>query len=165
MKKELQQKLFKDYPDLFIQKDWTPQQTCMCWGIACGDGWYNIIENLCYLISQERNSAVKTIKKYESYIIDELCTPGIVVDHLKISIYKNIIETESKKLKPAIQFTQIKEKYGTIRVYTNYYDQKIRNHIDFAELMSSTTCEVCGAPGVINTKSWLKVRCQKHKDK
>ena len=45
MKQELQQKLYDTYPKLFIQKDLPPQQTAMCWGICCGDGWYDLIDN------------------------------------------------------------------------------------------------------------------------
>ena len=47
MQQELQDKLFKKYPKIFRQKDLPMQQTCMCWGITCGDGWYNIIDTLC----------------------------------------------------------------------------------------------------------------------
>lgn len=47
MKKELQDKLFEKYPKIFRQKDLPMQQTAMCWGISCGDGWYNIINTLC----------------------------------------------------------------------------------------------------------------------
>ena len=47
MKKELQDKLFKKYPALFRQKDLSPQDTAMCWGISCGDGWYDLLEALC----------------------------------------------------------------------------------------------------------------------
>ena len=47
MKKELQDKLFEKYPKIFRQKDLPMQQTAMCWGICCGDGWYNIIDALC----------------------------------------------------------------------------------------------------------------------
>ena len=47
MKVELQNKLFEKYPKIFRQKDLPMQQTCMCWGITCGDGWYNIIDTLC----------------------------------------------------------------------------------------------------------------------
>ena len=50
MKKELQDKLFEKYPKIFRQKDLPMQQTCMCWGITCGDGWYNIIDTLCHNI-------------------------------------------------------------------------------------------------------------------
>tara|TARA_Y100001973_G_C5198636_1_gene336036 strand:+ start:1690 stop:2034 length:345 start_codon:yes stop_codon:yes gene_type:complete len=50
MKKELQDRLFDKYPKIFRQKDLTPQETCMCWGITCGDGWYDIIDTLCHCI-------------------------------------------------------------------------------------------------------------------
>ena len=50
MKQELQDKLFEKYPKIFRQKGLPMQQTCMCWGICCGDGWYNIIDTLCHNI-------------------------------------------------------------------------------------------------------------------
>ena len=50
MRQELQDRLFKKYPKIFRQKDLSPQETCMCWGIACGDGWYDLIDTLCHCI-------------------------------------------------------------------------------------------------------------------
>jgi hypothetical protein len=50
MKPELQNKLFEKYPKIFRQKDLSMQETCMCWGFDCGDGWYNIIDTLCHQI-------------------------------------------------------------------------------------------------------------------
>ena len=47
MKAELQKKLFDKYPKIFVQKDLPMIQTCMCWGIDCGDGWYWLIDQLC----------------------------------------------------------------------------------------------------------------------
>ena len=47
MKKELQNKLFVRYPELFKQKDLPMAQTCMCWGIETGDGWYGLIDHMC----------------------------------------------------------------------------------------------------------------------
>ena len=47
MKQELQEELFEKYPKIFKQKDLPMTQTCMCWGIETGDGWYNIIDMLC----------------------------------------------------------------------------------------------------------------------
>ena len=44
---ELQEQLYKKYPDIFIEKDVPMSQTCMCWGIDCDDGWYNLIDDLC----------------------------------------------------------------------------------------------------------------------
>ena len=50
MKPELQNELFEKYPKIFIQKDLPMSQTCMCWGVETGDGWYDIIDVLCHQI-------------------------------------------------------------------------------------------------------------------
>ena len=34
MKAELQDKLYKKYPKIFVQKDMDKTQTAMCWGIS-----------------------------------------------------------------------------------------------------------------------------------
>lgn len=47
MKKELTDKLYKDFPNLFKQKDLPPSQSCMYWGVAVGNGWFGIIYELC----------------------------------------------------------------------------------------------------------------------
>jgi|SRR3989339_170492 len=47
MKKELQNKLFKKYPKIFVQKDLSPKETLMCFGISCGDGWFWLLDQLC----------------------------------------------------------------------------------------------------------------------
>ena len=47
MKQELQQKLTEKYPKIFADCDKTPQESNMAWGMACGDGWYRLIDNLC----------------------------------------------------------------------------------------------------------------------
>lgn len=46
MKKSLQEKLYKKYPNLYKDQNKDITQTAMCWGIECGDGWYNIIDEL-----------------------------------------------------------------------------------------------------------------------
>lgn len=50
MKIELQDALFMGYPEIFAQRNLDMRQTCMYWGIECGDGWYGIIDMLCKLI-------------------------------------------------------------------------------------------------------------------
>ena len=46
MRKELQEELYRKYPKLYRQHTLPMQQTCMCWGFCCGDGWYDLIDNL-----------------------------------------------------------------------------------------------------------------------
>lgn len=50
MKKELTEKLFKDFPKIFRQHKLPLTKTAMCWGFQCGDGWYWLIYNLCNCI-------------------------------------------------------------------------------------------------------------------
>ena len=47
MKQELQDKLFEAFPLIFAEKDCSAQESCMHWGIACGDGWFGLIWDLC----------------------------------------------------------------------------------------------------------------------
>jgi hypothetical protein len=50
MKKELDDALCNKYPEIFANRHKSMQETCMCWGFECGDGWYDLIDNLCGLI-------------------------------------------------------------------------------------------------------------------
>lgn len=47
MNKELEKKLYDEFPKLFQEKDWPKSETCMCWGVACRDGWFDIVHDLC----------------------------------------------------------------------------------------------------------------------
>ncbi len=76
MKKELQQELFDKYPKIFAQKDLPMSQTCMCWGIDCGDGWYTIIDKLCAQIQHhtdqnEYREPEKVVQQLEATQVKE----------------------------------------------------------------------------------------------
>lgn len=47
MRQELDQYLCKVYPKIFAQRNDDPTTTLMCWGFECGDGWFQIINQLC----------------------------------------------------------------------------------------------------------------------
>ena len=47
MTPELQDALARDYPELFADINKPMQQTCMCWGCECGDGWEPLIRRVC----------------------------------------------------------------------------------------------------------------------
>ena len=68
MKKELQEKLFSEYPKIFVQKDLDKTQTAMCWGIACGDGWYTLLDTLCANI-QNRITNVNRNRSEEDKLV------------------------------------------------------------------------------------------------
>lgn len=133
MKEHLQNKLYERYPKIFRQKDLPANQTCMCWGIECGDGWYDIINNLCSAIQSHIDWKQKYVETY-----------------------------------PQLEAVQVKEKFGSLRFYTNHSDSYIDGLIDMAELMSEITCINCGSTDnvTMTNKGWMVPFCQKcHKDK
>ena len=58
---------------------------------------------------------------------------------------------------------QIKEKFGTLRIYVGALDADIANQvckiIDDAEVESERTCELCGSPGKARGGGWIKTLC------
>lgn len=56
MKKELEEKLYVKYPNLFKQRIFPPIQSSMYWGICCGDGWYDLLDKLCKYINKNDNT-------------------------------------------------------------------------------------------------------------
>lgn len=67
----------------------------------------------------------------------------------------------------SIRVTQISEKYGTLRFcwegsLSPEAAARVEEAIDLAEARSTTTCEVCGDPGVLRAGDWLTTRCDAH---
>jgi len=46
MKQELDELLCKRYPKMMVNRNKNMQETCMCWGFECGDGWFDILDQL-----------------------------------------------------------------------------------------------------------------------
>jgi len=46
MKQELDEYLCKTYPKMMVNRNKNMQETCMCWGFECGDGWFQILNQL-----------------------------------------------------------------------------------------------------------------------
>ena len=81
---------------------------------------------------------------------------------LCIKIEKELKEKGDDKEFP-FEVMQVKEKYGTLRFYTNWETDEISEFIREAEDRSAVTCEICGKPGQLMTKGyWLKTVCPEH---
>ena len=124
MREELENKLYEKYPKLFAQRNLPDTISLMSYGIGVGDGWYNIMNVLCW-----------TIQNHVDY------------QQRKDPEYKQV------------EFFQIKEKFGGLRVYTSGADEVVNNLIIFAENMANVTCEQCGNPGKIRHTGWNTCRC------
>jgi len=61
-----------------------------------------------------------------------------------------------------IEVVDIKEKFGTLRFYTDGCSSKeIDELIMQAEIESSITCDLCGQPGELRKGGWLRTLCDK----
>lgn len=58
-----------------------------------------------------------------------------------------------------IKATQIKEKYGTLRFYTDLCSEEMDKIIEKAEKKSAETCEYCGAFGSLRDDGWVRCLC------
>lgn len=134
MRYELEQKLGKQFSFMRIKKSFQEQigtgfidDLYSAFGCECGDGWYEILYQMC----------VRIQKAYADVGI----TPDIVM-------------------------LQIKEKYGTLRVYWSAEngDQRLHKTLDSiiqeAEKASASVCEICGKPGELRCdRSWIQTLC------
>jgi len=63
---------------------------------------------------------------------------------------------------PQIEAIQVKEKFGTLRFYTNGADDTQYGMINLAEFMSGYICEKCGSTeNVTQTEGWIVTLCEK----
>jgi hypothetical protein len=46
MRQELDEQLCKNYPKMMVNRYKPMTETAMCWGFECGDGWFNILNQL-----------------------------------------------------------------------------------------------------------------------
>ena len=62
---------------------------------------------------------------------------------------------------PQITFTQVKEKFGELRIYYTSIDQHIDNLIAEAATFSRSVCENCGTSGALRKTryGWIKPLC------
>jgi len=160
MNRKLDEALCAKYPLIFKDRNENMMHTAMCWGFECGDGWYNIIDTLCGLLTSEYRSAKS---RYES-IKDKVNQPRWegskdIITQEKIDEFKTKLDEETLKVPVA---SQVKEKFGGLRFYVQAATDKHYQYITFAESMSYRTCEECGNPGKTYTDGWHMTLCDIH---
>jgi hypothetical protein len=103
------------------------------------------------------------MKKYDFIKCPYECGSGWypMLDEL-FSQIKNIVDTRGKQ-EFEFEVTQIKEKFGQLRVYTSFYAEEIEDLIDKYSEKSAHICEVCGDVGELKIEGgWYKTVCDKH---
>jgi hypothetical protein len=161
MKKELDEKLCAKYPLIFRDRNAPMTHTAMCWGICTGDGWYNIIDTLCGLLTSKYRSAKERYEHKKEVFESGKPPPWSkkLYTAKEVEESRLLMEEEAAKVPVA---SQVKEKFGGLRFYVNAATEEHYNYITFAESMSYKTCEVCGSPGKRYTDGWHTVLCDTH---
>ena len=159
MRKELDEALCAKYPLIFKDRNENMQHTAMCWGFECGDGWYNIIDTLCSLLTSDYRQAKYRYEHLAEVGVGNVLYGTKTVTQEAVDEAKAKLDEETLKVPVAVQ---VKEKFGGLRFYVQAATDKHYNYISFAESMSYHTCEECGAPGKTYTDGWHKTLCDIH---
>jgi len=182
MKQELDEALCAKYPKIFKYRHAPMTHTAMCWGFECGDGWYNIIDVLCGNIQShvdfkrkrraralQFNRALKRALAGDTRPLQMHFTFGGKGEPDEWAIEmanKAIVKAEFNEVPPPMPYitaSQVKEKFGGLRFYTNGYTDEVSGMIRMAEAMSYRTCEECGSPGRSNSYGWISTLCDTHR--
>ncbi len=181
--------LCKKYPKIFVNRNKSPKETCMCWGFP-GDGWFYIIDSLCHNIQHwcdnpeyvEKKDVVTRFKNFWNRYVWSYCIYPLVhkLPYEEYQRYSQIWQFhhdtyEPPKENPRQQLTadQVKEKFSGLRFYySGGWDKSIggrnggeyiRGLVSMAESMSYHTCEDCGRTDdeVVATTGWIVTVCPK----
>lgn len=144
MNKQLETKLFKAYPDIFINKNNNTKHTQtpypICHGIECDDGWFDLIKSLCNKLDLIRK--VTGIKIHALQIKE------------KFGSLRFYINYDIKKLNKQLN-NDVKE-----------WQDIIYDVISKACDKSAHICEICGdnldAETVLLPTKTYKTVCRKH---
>ena len=132
MKQELDKLLCERYPKMLVNRHAPETETAMCWGFSCGDGWFNILDQLMGNIQHHIDWNNQNFEKgYKQY-----------------------------KQVPQVTLDQVKEKFGTLRFYYTGGDDYIHGMVTMAESMTAITCEGCGNPGKQGGRGWIRTECR-----
>jgi hypothetical protein len=187
MKKELDEYLCKTYPRMLVNRNKSMQETCMCWGFECGDGWFTLLDQLMGNIQNHIDWKIKqrawameynemaTQAKAGNFELFEKSMATVTNPEYKEKRLKEIVEGEFRVLPEVVwQVTldQVKEKFGTLRFYYTGGDEYISGLVSMAESMSGVICEGCGNPAKTSDvdpekgiTGWIRTECKPCADK
>ena len=74
---------------------------------------------------------------------------------------------QGKEIEDQVHILQIKEKFGSLRIYLDNAPEYIRDMVRKAEKNSYLICENCGSPINVTTKGpgWIRTLCKECRDK
>jgi len=174
MKQELDKLLCEKYPKMMVNRNKNMQETCMCWGFECGDGWFNILDQLMGSIQhhidwkdKQRKWAIEYNEmaaqaKAGNFELFEETTKAQPNDEYKEKRLAEIVAGDFREVPssiPQVTLDQVKEKFGTLRFYYSGGDDYIDGMVSLAESLTGVTCESCGNVGERRGGGWVHTYC------
>jgi hypothetical protein len=166
MNKHLEKYLSVKYPKIFKNIYGPIDQTCMARGIACDDGWFFLLDDLCSQIQDrvdcppkiKRNNLSNYLKRSWNFLTAVI--PMSFKNKLKYKLYF-YLTYEDKKIDQVV-VNYIKEKFGTLRFNCSGGDEYIQGLVEFAQYLSGSICEKCGKLNEHvghTTMGWIQTLC------
>jgi hypothetical protein len=174
MKQELDKLLCEKYPKMMVNRNAPMTETCMCWGFDCGDGWFNILDQLMGSIQHHIDWKEKQRKwameynemaaqaKVGNFDLFEETTKAQPNDEYKEKRLGEIVAGDFREVPesiPQVTLDQVKEKFGTLRFYYSGGNDVIDGMVRMAESMTGVTCESCGNVGERRGGGWVHTYC------
>ena len=174
MREELDKLLCEKYPKMMVNRNKNMQETCMCWGFDCGDGWFNILDQLMGNIQHHIDWKEKQRKwatdynemaaqaKAGNFDMFEEAMKALPNDEYKENRLADIVAGDFREVPqpiPQVTLDQVKEKFGTLRFYYSGGDDYISGMVSLAESMTGVTCESCGNVGERRGGGWVHTYC------
>jgi hypothetical protein len=133
MKPEYESYLLKKFPKLYTGVDINNKDAkhpFELFGFECGDGWFRLILWLSRYLQDYIDKQNSWAEKYPD-------------THQKVD---------------QVVVAQVKEKFGTLRFYTDGGNERTQSVISFAEYLSGYICETTGHTDDVgyNKKGWIK---------
>ena len=165
MKKELQDKLFDKYSSMFGDRTKPMSETCMCWGISCGDGWYALLDHMCMNLKRIQEEYDITV------VFDQVKEKfGTLRAYHHIELGPRWTTLNNVSLlddKPDTEYVSMgwRGSNKPVPVY-ECVSRQVDECVHVAEQMSEIICEDCGMSGAIqNERGWISTQCVGCRDK
>lgn len=143
----------KKYPLLFRNK--SENEPINLFGIECGEGWRDLLDTAFRLLYSRYKTQLRNYEFWKEKITDDPSYQEKRNEQINFNF--KLLKEEEEKL-PIVE--QVKQKFGTLRLYCDNTNDYSNGIIDMAEEMSAFVCEKCGNKGKERGGGWIVTLCE-----
>ena len=152
------------FPILFQHRGLSMSETCMCWGIECPIGWYQILDQLC------------TVLEFHNMEFKNKYGIAIVADQVKekfgtLRFYYTVrdVDKDGVVVEACAEDTRVAPEENRRRIAIDYLEMLADQVIEEAECLTENTCADCGVlldrDNKVETKGWISYICKECDEK